>query len=136
MFWHKLRYVSNLYIILKAFRDMHKILEGQEFKVKKKKGSLLYHVSEQRGTSYFKLECHSTCKNLILLSPLKSRNNIRLTIWIQSRKIVCHQLKKFKSNRYNTRQERNGWADCIYLDLKKAFDKVLHRRLLWKLEHI
>ena len=24
--------------------------------------------------------------------------------------------------------------DCIYLNLKKAFDKVPHRRLLWKLE--
>lgn len=32
-------------------------------------------------------------------------------------------------------QERNGWVDTIYLDLKKAFDKVPHRRLLWKIEH-
>ena len=30
-------------------------------------------------------------------------------------------------------QERDG---CIYLDLKKAFDKVLHRKLLWKLKCI
>ena len=33
-------------------------------------------------------------------------------------------------------QEREGWADYIYLDLKKAFDKVPHKRLLWKLENI
>ena len=33
-------------------------------------------------------------------------------------------------------QERDGWADCIYLDLKKTFDKVPHERLLWKLETI
>ena len=26
--------------------------------------------------------------------------------------------------------------DCIYFDLKKTFDKILHKRLLWKLEHI
>ncbi len=32
--------------------------------------------------------------------------------------------------------KRGGWADCIYLDLRKAFDKVLHRRLIWKLEKI
>ena len=31
--------------------------------------------------------------------------------------------------------ERDGWVDCTYLDLKKAFDKVLHKRLIWKLEH-
>ena len=33
-------------------------------------------------------------------------------------------------------QEREQWADCIYLDLKKVFDKVPHKRLLWKLENI
>ena len=33
-------------------------------------------------------------------------------------------------------QEREGWIDCIYLDLKKAFDKVPHKRLLQKLENI
>ena len=36
----------------------------------------------------------------------------------------------------DTIQERNGWADGIYLDLKKAFDKVPHNRFLWKLEKI
>lgn len=28
--------------------------------------------------------------------------------------------------------KRDGWADSIYLDLKKAL--VAHRKLLWKLE--
>ena len=32
-------------------------------------------------------------------------------------------------------QERDGWVDCIYLDLKKAFDKVSHTKLIWKLEN-
>ena len=30
-------------------------------------------------------------------------------------------------------QEREGWVDYVYLGLKKAFDKMLHKRLKWKL---
>ena len=30
--------------------------------------------------------------------------------------------------------QKGGWVDCIYLDLKKAFDKVSHKRLVWKIE--
>ena len=33
-------------------------------------------------------------------------------------------------------QERDGQADCICLDLQKAFDKNPHRRILRKLEYI
>lgn len=33
-------------------------------------------------------------------------------------------------------QERDGWVECVYLDLKKAFDKVPHKRLIWKLKHV
>ena len=31
-------------------------------------------------------------------------------------------------------QQRDGWVDCVYLDLKRAFDRVPHRRLLFKLK--
>ncbi len=41
----------------------------------------------------------------------------------------------FYSRVTNIVQERDGWVDCVYLDLKKAFDKVPHARLLWKLEN-
>ena len=41
----------------------------------------------------------------------------------------------FKSNRYNTRKKWVGEVHIFRLE-KKAFDKVLHRRLLWRLEHI
>ena len=44
-------------------------------------------------------------------------------------------LLSFYSRVIDKVQERDGWVDCIYLDLKKAFDKVPHARLLWKLEH-
>ena len=33
-------------------------------------------------------------------------------------------------------ENRDGWVDAVYLDIKKAFDTVLHKRLLWKLKHI
>ncbi len=44
-------------------------------------------------------------------------------------------LLSFYSRVTNIVQERDGWVDCIYLDLKKAFDKVPHTRSLWKLEN-
>ena len=32
--------------------------------------------------------------------------------------------------------ERDEWVDSVYLDIKEAFDRVPHKRLLWKLEHV
>ena len=33
-------------------------------------------------------------------------------------------------------KNKDGWLDAVYLDIKKAFDRDPHRRLLWKLKHI
>ena len=44
-------------------------------------------------------------------------------------------LLSFYSRVIDGLQERDGWVDTVYLDLKKAFDKVPHKSLIWKLEH-
>ena len=33
-------------------------------------------------------------------------------------------------------REMDGWVDTVHLDIKKACDRVPHKRLLWKLEHV
>jgi hypothetical protein len=43
-------------------------------------------------------------------------------------------LIEFYDQATKIRQEREGWADCIFLDCQKAFDTVPHKRLLKKLE--
>ena len=48
---------------------------------------------------------------------------------------MCVQLMCYDSRVVDVVHERDGWADCLYLDLKKAFDKVPHQRLLWKLRN-
>ena len=32
-------------------------------------------------------------------------------------------------------EDRDGWLDVVYLDIKKAFDRILHKGVLWKLKH-
>lgn len=48
---------------------------------------------------------------------------------------MCDNLTELLSRVTDKIQERDGWADWIYLDLKKALSKVPHKRLLWKLEY-
>ena len=45
-------------------------------------------------------------------------------------------LLSFYSRAIDIIQERDGWADCVYLDLKKAFNKVPHQRLQWKIQSV
>ena len=53
----------------------------------------------------------------------------------QGRSTVSNLLS-FYDRVTDTIQKREGWVDCIYLDFSKAFDKVPHKRLIWKLQHI
>ncbi len=41
-------------------------------------------------------------------------------------------LIKFYDQATKIRQEREGWADCIFLDCQKAFDTRPHKKLLNK----
>lgn len=52
---------------------------------------------------------------------------------LQKGQLLTINLTGFYSIIIDTIQKRDGWADCVYLDLKKAFDEVTHKRLLWKL---
>ena len=36
----------------------------------------------------------------------------------------------------NAIEEGDRWVDTVYMDMKKPFDRVPHKRLLWKLEHV
>ena len=45
-------------------------------------------------------------------------------------------LLSFYSRVVDIIDQKGGWADCVYLDLKKAFDKISHKRLIWKIENI
>ena len=51
----------------------------------------------------------------------------------RSKRSCVANLLSFYDRATEILQEREGWVDCVYLDLKKAFDKVPHKRLKWKL---
>lgn len=56
------------------------------------------------------------------------------TVWVQD---MCIKLIKLLYSRVTAGLDnRDGWVDTVYLDIKKAFDKVPHGTLLWKLENI
>ena len=66
-------------------------------------------------------------------------NNITLTnnqFGFREGRSCVTNLISFYSRVIDIVQERDGWVDCVYLDLKKAFDKVPHKRLIWKLKHV
>lgn len=70
------------------------------------------------------------------MKHLDEDNILTDIIWLQSREVMHYQLGQFllQSNRHHIRGRR--FTDCMYLDLKKTFDEVLHKRLAWKLHNI
>ena len=69
--------------------------------------------------------------------------------YLEEKEIITHCQYGFRKGRscvtnllsFYTRvidvvDNRDGWVDAVFLDIKKAFDKVPHKRLLWKMEHI
>ncbi|MPC32966.1 hypothetical protein E2C01_026304 [Portunus trituberculatus] len=83
----------------------------------------------------------SGCKRSIVRTSLgnvykliKGRESIQRR---KDKKIMCMKFTKFLlKNSRRTGEQR--WTDghCIYLYIKKVFDKIRHSRLLWKLENI
>lgn len=49
-------------------------------------------------------------------------------------KATITNLLSFYDRVIDNLQKNDGWVDCVYLDIKKAFDRVPHGRLKWKLE--
>ena len=49
--------------------------------------------------------------------------------------LAQNKLLSFYSRVIDELQERDGWVDTVYLDLKKAFDKVPQKSVIRKVEH-
>ena len=49
---------------------------------------------------------------------------------------MCHKPISFYTWVIEGIEKGDGWVDAVYLDIKKAFNTVPHKRLLWKLKHI
>ncbi len=51
----------------------------------------------------------------------------------RKRKSCVANLLSYNDRVTEIMQERDGWVDSINLDFKKAYDRVPHERLIWKL---
>ncbi len=69
--------------------------------------------------------CESIIKKKQWVEQLERKNmlNERQFGFRKGRSCVTNLLC-FYSRGIDVVQERNGWVDCVYLDLKKTFDKV------------
>ena len=77
--------------------------------------------------------CERVVKD-VWMKDLEDRNVLTdRQFGFRSGRSCTSNLLAFYSRVIDEVQERDGWVDGVYLDLKKAFDTVPHKRLLWKI---
>ena len=92
--------------------------------------------SRQYANTHTHTHTHTThTLSLSYKSSASSSHKIYLFGFRKGRSCVTNLLS-FYMRVIDEVQDREGWVDAMYLDIRKAFDRVPHKRLLWKMNHM